>query len=235
MIFYKSPIKIEFWDGLYVNGEKRTFSPRMLSKLNEVLLSPVYPEEDIPIYLMYKDIYSSNNLRYDITVIASKMIGKEYARTYGHSHPKAKDGYGYPEIYQVLFGEAKFILQKTNKDGNTNVILVSAKKGDVILIPSDYGHVSINTSNELPLFLANVVSNEFSSIYDKYKSNRGPAVYYTKDGVVQNTNYLINNIETISVSEINKRYNFTCSDLLEDFYKNEKKFEFLNKPSLLFG
>src|SRR4030042_1228959 len=127
MIFYNTPLKIEFNDdGLIVDGKKHPFTTRMLSQLDEVLMEELHPEDDKPIYLMFRDVYRTDDLRYDITVVASRVLGKEYARTYGHYHPIAEDKMTYPEVYQVLFGEAKFVLQKQNRDLSTDVIVVDA-------------------------------------------------------------------------------------------------------------
>lgn len=236
MLFYESPLKIEFDDdGLLVDGQKKEYSVRMLSDLNEVLMEPVHFKENKPIYLMYREVYKKNNLRYDITVIASRILGKEYARTYGHHHPIAEKELTYPEIYQVLFGEARFVLQKRNNDESTDVLIVSAKKGDVVLIPPGYGHVTVNPSEENPLFLSNLVSSNFSSDYEIYKQKRGPAVYHTIYGPKQNTNYMIKKLENTTPDKLNKHYGFSCEDIFTEFYKDPNKFEFLNKPSLLFG
>lgn len=235
MIFYESPLKIEFThDGLVVDGKKKDYSARMLSELKEVLMEPVPFKEDKPIYLMYRDVYNSQDIRFDITVIASRILGKEYARTYGHHHPFAEKDLTYPEIYQVLFGNASFILQKESKDGSSEVIIISAAEKDILLIPPGYGHVTINPNMEEPLFLANLVSTKFQSSYEKYKENQGPAVYYTEDGLIQNTNYIIKNIERTKTKDLNQKYGFVCSDMLKEFTEGPDKFEFLNKPSLLF-
>ncbi|MBN2478486.1 glucose-6-phosphate isomerase [Candidatus Micrarchaeota archaeon] len=235
MMFYNTPIKLEFNDdGLLVDGKKHPFSVRMLSELNEVLLGDFSGAEDKPIYLMYRDIVKKDNLRYDMTVIASRILGEEYSRTYGHTHPVAEDELTYPEVYQVLFGEARFILQKTNKDLSTDVSIVSAKEGEVVLIPPNYGHVTVNFSEENPLFLANIISNRFKSDYSQYKKNKGPAVFYTTSEIKYNTNYLVREIYQKSAEEINKKYNFECRDLLTEFYSSPQKFEFLEKPSVLF-
>ncbi|MDD5023187.1 MAG: glucose-6-phosphate isomerase family protein [Candidatus ainarchaeum sp.] len=236
MIFYNSPMKIEFTDdGLVVNGEIQKYSARMLSELNEVLLSPVFSNEDKPIYLMYRNVLKKRDLRYDITVIASRIIGKEFARTYGHYHPNSEKEDAYPEVYQVLFGEAKFILQKENKDNSHNVIIISMNEGETLIIPPGYGHVSINTSREKPLFLANLVYDDFESSYEEFKTLKGPAIYYTLDGPKQNTNYIIKNLENMGAKKFNSRYGFVCSDILKEFYENPSKFEFLKKPSLFFS
>ncbi|MFA5349546.1 MAG: glucose-6-phosphate isomerase family protein [Candidatus Paceibacterota bacterium] len=200
----------------------------------DVLKGPEVYTENKPMYLMYREIYSNQDIRFDITVIASRTIGEEYAKTYGHKHPKSPDGKNYPEVYQILYGDAKFILQKENSNGSFEVIIISAKKGDILLIPPGFGHVSINISDSEPLFLSNLVSVLFESDYSEYKQNRGAAAYYTKNGPVQNTNYIIKSITNLSCFELNKKYGFFSKDLLTEFYSNPEKFQFLNKPSLLF-
>ncbi len=235
MIFYNSPLKIEFDDdGLKVEGKKHKFSTRMLSDINETLMDKLEIKEDKPIYIMYREVYKKSDLRFDITVIASRILGKEYARTYGHYHPIAEGKLSYPEIYQVLFGDARFILQRPNSDHTTDVIVVSAKDGDVVLIPPNYGHVTINVSKEKPLFLSNLVADVFESDYSEYKKNNGQVIYYTADDLVQHTNYVVKNSNRVTASELNKKYNFECKDLLNELYYNERKFDFLMKPSLLF-
>jgi len=59
-----------------------------------------------------KAFYGANKLRFDITVIPPALWGEEYAKTIGHYHFPVE----YPEIYQVVSGEALWILQKCKID-----------------------------------------------------------------------------------------------------------------------
>jgi glucose-6-phosphate isomerase len=148
-----------------------------------------------PVYFMYRDLARSNvdrewlrdqNLRYDVTVIPPSVLCGEYVKTKGHYHPDNPQGVGYPEIYEILEGSAEYLLQdKTLSDA----VVVTAVKGDIVLIPPGYGHVTINPGTTT-LVMANIVSTAFESIYEDYEDLRG-AVYYRmeREGYVKNGQY----------------------------------------------
>ncbi len=235
-VFYEKPLKIELsGTKLLVNDEEHKSSVRMLSEMNDVLMNEINISKhgDLEMYYMFRDIYVKEGMRYDITLIPSRKISGECAKTYGHCHPIAENHLTYPEIYQVLSGKAVFILQKELRSGATIVTMVDAKKGDVVLIPPNYCHVSINPGDE-NLVLANVVSTGFESVYELFRANRGAAYYYADNKeLIQNTNYVVERNERIKAEELNGRYGFECRDLLAEFHENTDKFEFLKKPSML--
>jgi len=235
MLLYEKPIRIELLDSeLIVNGQHHSQSVRHASKMRQVLMDKQTDYGDPALYYMYRGIHKFANLRYDITYIPANLIGSEYAKTYGHYHQKAKDGMYYPEIYQVLSGKVVFLLQLKNKDESVNVIIVNAREGEIILLPPGYGHVSINPTTDKNLVLANIVSESFENNYEDYKNNQGAAYYYTQNGLVQNSNYIIRNTEKKTPQELNKQNDFYSADLLNELYKNPKEFEFLEWPSLKF-
>ena len=114
---------------------------------------------DKPLYYMYRNvaltvdlgIFQESGIRYDITTILPIKIGQEYNKTIGHFHPtKPNSSETYPEYYEVLAGEALYILQKNARSGDVEEILaIEAKKGDKVFIPSGYGHVTINPGDQL--------------------------------------------------------------------------------------
>jgi glucose-6-phosphate isomerase len=236
MIIYEAPIKIEIINStLFANNIKQQPTVRTLKEMKDVLMNKdtaLHPETEL--YYMYRNVYSNSSLRYDIVFMPQRIVGMEYNKTYGHYHSAAEKGLSYPEVYQVLIGSGIFILQKKNSDESVDVVTVAAKNGDVLLIPPNYGHVSINAGDKA-LLLANIVSNKCESLYSEYKENHGAAFYYTKDGFVHNTKYKVNRFERKTISEINSKYHFTCSDLLKELYATPEKFKFLEKPSLLEG
>jgi glucose-6-phosphate isomerase len=132
---------------------------------------------------MYRDLAKSDadwhwlhshNLRYDITVIPPRDLCGEWVKTKGHYHPQNTAGVGYPEVYEVLEGEAHYLLQSRDL---TDVVLITAETGDVVIIPPGYGHITINPSQDRILSMANIVSTAFESEYREYEDRKG-AIYY---------------------------------------------------------
>jgi len=148
--------------------------------------------EDFDLYFMFRDLFLSRadkdrllaqGLRYDITIIPPAMLGKEYIKTAGHYHPIVAGGaVTYPELYEVLEGEALYLLQ--NED-YSDVAVVHASAGDKVLVPPGYGHVTINRSNKT-LKMANFVARDFSSLYEPYRAKGGAAYFFTREGWIKN-------------------------------------------------
>ncbi|HEX6989084.1 MAG TPA: glucose-6-phosphate isomerase family protein [Bacillota bacterium] len=151
---------------------------RTLAELRPVLADPEAGGPD-QVYFMYRDAGPAEprraarrlGLRYDLTVLRPGRIGPEYVKTFGHEHPAAPDGVAYPELYQVVAGEAWFILQDARR-----VRVIRAAAGDCALIPPGFGHVTVNVGSG-PLVLANWVEATFASRYGPYRRRRGAAVY----------------------------------------------------------
>ncbi len=232
MILYEKPFKLELLGRvLYKNGEEWPVLIRKVSELKEVLMEPQKMGPEGSAYYMFRGLHQHESLRYDITLIESRMYGDEYAKTLGHYHPPSESGIQYPEVYQVLKGKASFVLQRRHKDDSVDCIFIEANEKDSFLVPPGYGHVSYNTGDG-PLILANIVS-AFDSEYSEFIENHGPAFFCTKFGYKQNTYYIIQKQEKLAPRQINKRYNLILGDLLETFYNMPEKFDFLSDPSKL--
>lgn len=235
MVLYEKPLRIELvGSALFVNGGQHPKSVRTLAQMKNVMMGGVDETATMDLYYMYRSVYVNDDIRFDITVIPPALIKGEYAKTFGHYHPGSEDGLVYPEAYQVLKGSAIFLMQKKNKNGSVDAIVVQAREGDVVLLPPGYGHVSVN-NGEGVLVLSNLVFDRFESIYSDFEENRGGAYYFLKDGeVAQNSNYIVQKSERLSPAELNVRYGFACKDLLSAFHANPKEFEFLKKPKSKF-
>ncbi len=171
-------------------------SVRTVGDLENVLaVRPSGLSSETPLYYMYRDLYKTHgdhewlirhHLRYDITRILAGVLNGEYTKTKGHYHPLNEVGVAYPEVYEVLSGYAYYLLQCRD---HTDVIVVAARAGDVVLIPSGYGHVTINPGRG-ELIMANLVSTDFQSEYGEINEMHGAAYYYMKDeGWVANPCY----------------------------------------------
>ena len=67
---------------------------------------------------------------------------------------------------------AHYLLQSVALD---DAVLISATAGDLVIIPPGYGHVSINSSADTTLSMANIVSTAFESEYGEYEKQHGAA------------------------------------------------------------
>jgi glucose-6-phosphate isomerase len=104
--------------------------------------------------------------------VPANYLGKEYVKTKGHAHMG-----NYKETYTVLEGEAVYLLQKTNNEIVEDVYAVMAKKGESIIIPSGYGHVTINASEET-LKTGDWRNINCKQDYSLFEKLRGACYYY---------------------------------------------------------
>lgn len=138
---------------------------------------------NFPLYYMYRGIKKKDGLRYDITIIPSKTLGQEFPKTKGHGHSK-----NYQELYIVLEGRAIFLIQKSQNEEIEDVYAIYAKKGEAVIIPPNYGHLTINlTKGELKI--ANWLNKNCQNIYDLFEKKQGACYYYLKSGWIKNKNY----------------------------------------------
>ncbi len=158
---------------------------RFLNQMRNVLCDQNWAKtaSNFEVYYMYRGLKEKNNLRYDITVIPPRTLGKEFVKTKGHEH-LGKFG----EIYIVLEGRAIYLMQKYKKGEIKDVYAVKAKKGDVVVIHPGYGHVTINPSKKT-LKMANWISKFCQSRYDLFEKKQGACYYFTKSGWIKNMKY----------------------------------------------
>ena len=165
---------------------------RHLFDIKEVILDQEWlsKQNNMELYYMYRGMglteedkkkIADARLRYDITVIPPLMLGKEYNKTAGHYHCEAAKGISYPEIYEVLEGEAYYLMQSVIENNSVeDVYFIYAAAGDKVIIPPNYGHFTINASNK-DLAMANWVCLDCVSDYSKVKEKRGACYYAIKN------------------------------------------------------
>jgi glucose-6-phosphate isomerase, archaeal len=192
-----------------------------------------------PLYFMYRDLARSDadwqwlhghQLRYDLTVIPPRDLCGERVKTKGHYHPKNPGGVGYPEIYEVLEGTAHYLLQSRTLD---DVALITAEAGDLAIIPPDYGHITINPSQDQTLSMANIVSTAFESEYGEYEARHGAAYYELSDGtLVKNKAYEKAPPVRWLGAGCQRGTQRICKGPLYDLVGNRDALAFLNSPEL---
>jgi len=179
---YNSPGLAPDWPGQLPKPDVR-----MGDELQPVLADPDC-RCDGEMYYMYRDVAGQDSdrnwlreqgIRYDITVIPPRDLCGEYIKTAGHYHPENPEGAGYPEVYEVMKGHAHYLLQAHDL---SQVLVVDAYAGDLVLVPPGFGHVTINPTDDTVLQMANLVSSRFQSDYREYKKRRGAAYYEMTNG-----------------------------------------------------
>jgi glucose-6-phosphate isomerase, archaeal len=178
--------ELTFTDGAASEGR----GERCIGELVDVLaIVDAAPERaDETAYLLYRGVHltdddtllTSLGLRYDLTVILPGAIGGELMKTAGHVHSAAPDGVGYPEIYDVIHGQAAFVLQF---DEPLRVTIALCGPGERILIAPGASHLTVNIGPE-PLVVADLVAIDSRNDYGEFRTRRGAAVHLMEDGDV---------------------------------------------------
>ncbi|MEM4336487.1 MAG: glucose-6-phosphate isomerase family protein [Candidatus Woesearchaeota archaeon] len=206
---------------------------RTFEKLKNVLLLKKTAVKNF--YYMYRNIapnpvFLNYSLRYDITIIPPNKIGNELVKTLGHYHKKIKNKkISYPEVYQVIHGEAFYLLQKKEGEKIKDVILAKAKEGDIIVVPPNYGHVTINPSNKT-LVMANIVYASMKSDYKEIEKKHGACYYVIKKKnkiiFVKNQSYK----DSPKIRFKKPTIKILKSPIYNDCTENPNKYLFLIKP-----
>jgi glucose-6-phosphate isomerase len=214
---------------------------RMLFDMKDVIYDRKWltNAKNSELYYMYRELSLSkkdaiamkeHGLRYDITIIPPQMLGCEFVKTAGHYHPIVPGTrITFPEIYEVLGGEANYILQKPDGEEIVDVILIKAGIGDKVIIPPGYGHLTINASNKV-LKMANWVAQDFESIYQPIKEKGGGAYFLLDKGMVKNPRYdHIPDIKLLKPANL-KEIGLQKSKEMYGLVRDLKTLEFLTKP-----
>lgn len=200
---------------------------------------------DLELYYLYRDlaetpedknILLTQKLRYDITVMPFKILGKEFVKTAGHKHSTvSKTDLTYPEIYEVLDGRAIFLLQKLENDIILDVYAIKAQKNDKIIIPPNYDHTIINIS-PMELKIANYISRDCQNIYTTIEKNQGMCYFAVENGSqeikwIKNNNYnSAPKLEFKETERLTNKFKITKSDSIYNLINDPVKLDFLQNP-----
>lgn len=225
-----------------------TYCPavRKLRDLEPVLYDPSSCEgidQELPVYQVYRDVCSGaerdmlrkHGLRYDVTIMPPLKLGKEYVKTLGHDHISCKEGWSHPEVFEVLEGEACFLIQKSEDGKLVDVALMEAQSGEKVLIPPNCGHVMINVSSDR-LVTGNLISRFCLRTSSAFIQRKGGAYYLLEEGkIVRNKNYRsLPNIRVISAGSFSPHdldsMHTDNFGLLLSLLKRPESFSFLNYP-----
>jgi len=158
---------------------------RFLNEMKKVVFDKDFAKKfpNLKLYYVYRGVGKRGDIRYDITIVPPRMLGKEFVRTKGNRNSR-----NFPELYIVLKGKAIFLMQKHKGKIVKDAVAVRAKKGDYIIIPAKYAVVMINPTKKI-LKTGNWVSEKNKNIYKELEARQGACYFYTKSGWIKNKNY----------------------------------------------
>lgn len=162
---------------------------RPLDAARDVYENP--PATAPPLYHMANGITAADArepgsaLRYELTSLRPGLVGREWVKTIGHVHDAAPDGLGYPEAYEVVAGEATFVLFRPEP---LVCLLVDAAAGERFAIPPGWHHLAVNRG-ETAMVFADVVGRAVVPDYSLLRARVGAPVYLGPDGIRQNPRY----------------------------------------------
>jgi len=167
--------------------ENRKPDIRRLYDMRSVLYDQKWAKfaPNFEVYFMHRGIRIKNGIKQNITVFPPLMLGEEFTKTKGHEH---KGSYG--EIYKVIRGKAIFLLQKRklNSKEIKDVYAVKANENEVVIIPSFYGHITINPTKKT-LKTMDWSCKDCKSDYGFFEKMGGACYYYTINGWNKNKKY----------------------------------------------
>ncbi len=232
---------------IVVEGKEMRGTPRLLKEILPLVYQQGRWLDDVdyntPLYYMFRNVcraqdkqkIQASHLRFDITIMLPLKLGLELNKTAGHYHPFVPSTtITYPELYEVIEGQAYFILQNADGALVKDAFMVKAKKGDKIIVPPNYGHVMVNPGPKA-LITANWVCDDFGSIYQPYAERKG-AVYYLirkfgKVEVVENEAYEnVPHPPRVMVSKANSVLKLSSDESMYKLVDNLNTLEWLKEP-----
>lgn len=238
----RAGIEIKFEDiGLVYNQNEFPVEQKTRTFAEAKEVYQVKNAEDRDLYYMYRYFegiteaqkFVDNDVEYDITVLAPGKVGEEFIKTAGHYHGYVPNtNLSYPEVYEVIDGEIEYLLQtKPDAEDNVDVVIVLAKAGEKVVVPPNYGHVSINVCNDFSVS-SNLQKRDLPATadYETFKVYEGGAVYRTEQGWQNNPQYNIRSIKKVTPKEKPEWGLTKETPLYVSFTNSPEKFKFLTEP-----
>lgn len=178
----------------------------------------------------------NRGLLFGVVAYAKGKIGKEPVRSQGHIHSvSASTQYSTPEVYEIWNGEATILMQEYAKDNPGRVYAVRAQKGDVVIVPPNWAHCTINSGVKEQLVFGAWCIRDFGFDYDEVRAHNGLAYYPTvgqNDEINWIKNDKYNNSELIEKSpEDYSNLNINQQmPIYKQYQEDHERFNFVTKP-----
>lgn len=183
-------------------------------------------------------IFAEHGLDHAYVVLLPGAFNGEYNKTQGHYHPPVTGtNLSTPELYKVLHGRGRFLLQHSAPpfDQVDDIVLVDVGPGDLFHVAPNYGHLTVNVGDE-PLVFEAFLSTNLTPITEPYRIRRGGTHYLIQEAngptVVYNERYSdLPSLRQISSANL-KLWEAYWGELLYPwFVHHAEAFHFLADPT----
>ena len=238
MIPLKQRAGIEAWvdpaSGLLELGEQLVAEETAVRELNAAQAAYWQPPTQAqPLYHMLNGITPRDHqtpdspLLYELTSLRPGTVGPEWVKTIGHLHDLASDGLGYPEAYEVVSGDALFVLFRV---APPLCVIVEACPGDRFVIPPGWHHLAVNPGREAMVF-ADVVGRAVVPDYSLLLEHHGAPVYLLPNEVRRNPRWANMPVTRISCAALSETLPKTHANLANAYFVGREAFDYLLKPA----
>lgn len=166
-----------------------TFGPevekRHLADIRKSLKNPDVEGPEIP-YAIAMDVGKKKHLEdlkrrsllYGAVVYAKGRLGEEPVRSQGHIHAvSASCGQSTPEVYEIWQGTAIIYMQENAKDNPGKCFAITAKAGEVVIVPPNWAHCTVNADSEEIMAFGAWCIRDYAFEYEEVRKHGGLAFY----------------------------------------------------------
>lgn len=190
------------------------------------------PEQSSDVqYVYYKGLcknydnllFESSMVRFDLFVISSKFVGREYAKTHGLKC--FSPNFQARCLFEVYSGAGYFLIEDESKD---DIDIIKIKQGERVLIGKDKIFTIINSSDSQSLVCGSLVCSDCEFEKGRLRNSCGNKVFLTNKGFIKNKNvspmYKLSEFEGDFLCELSFDKN---KDIYMQFRSFPEKFNFL--------
>ncbi|MDR0845305.1 MAG: glucose-6-phosphate isomerase [Tannerella sp.] len=123
-----------------------------------------------------RELLNARHLLFGAVTYAAGTLGNEPVRSQGHIHKVSPfSGWSTPEVYEIWSGEAIIYMQEYAEDNPGKCYAVTAKPGEVVIVPPNWVHATISANPALPLTFGAWCDRDYGFVYEGVRRRHGIA------------------------------------------------------------
>lgn len=179
------------------------------------------------------------NLLYGAVTYAKGQLGKEPVRSQGHIHAISSScNMSTCEVYEIWNGEAYIYMQEYADDYPGRCFAVSAKSGDIVIVPPGWVHCTITKDIKKNLTFGAWCVRDYGFDYKGVKAHKGvawfPVVENNEIHFIANNNYDKNELIVKESRNYDEFGIVKGKPIYTQFIENPDKFLFVSRPQAVY-